>query len=176
MPAPANPAPDGLTPFETKLGKPRTKWSKADWRTVAKDLAGIPAPAKAKRGRPTKPTKPTKPIPNKLIALVGATPAKNVASEKTNGRPREVTADVDTYDVVEKLRKEWLLVNNNVSYADIYRYLAEQVNQGFSVNLDQYALTIKARYQRGKKIVQNSSKNSTKQADFQGLLSHWHSR
>ncbi len=173
MPAPANPAPDGLTPFETKLGKPRAKWSKADWCTVAKDLAGIPAPAKAKRGRPTKPTKP---IPNKLIELVGATPAKNVASEKTNGRPREVTADVNTYNAVEELRQKWLLVNNNVSYAAIYRYLAEQVNQGFSVNLDQYALTIKARYQRGKKIVQNPSKNSTKQSDFQGLLFHWHSR
>jgi hypothetical protein len=180
MPAPANPAPDGLTPFETTLGKPRAQWSKADWRMVAKDLAGIPAPAKAKRGRPTKPTKPTKPISNKLIELVGATPANDVALEKTDGRPREVTADVDTYSAVEELRQKWLLVNNTVSYAAIYRYLAEQAKEGRITDspdaIKQYALSIKARYQRGKKTVQNLSKNNIKKADFQGLLSHWHSR
>ena len=50
MPAPANPSPDGLTPFETKLGKPRAKWSKAEWRAVAMQLAGaIPT---GKPGRP----------------------------------------------------------------------------------------------------------------------------
>jgi len=26
---------DGLTKFELQLKKPRTKWSKADWRNVA---------------------------------------------------------------------------------------------------------------------------------------------
>lgn len=32
---------DGLTKFEEQLKKPRTKWSKADWRNVAHELAGI---------------------------------------------------------------------------------------------------------------------------------------
>jgi hypothetical protein len=32
---------DGLTKFELQLKKPRTKWSKADWRNVAHKLAGI---------------------------------------------------------------------------------------------------------------------------------------
>lgn len=176
MPAPSNTAPDGLTPYETKLGKPRAKWSKAEWRAVAENLAGIPAPAQRKRGRPTKP----KPISNNLIALVGATPAQDVASEKTNGRPREVTADVDTYNAVEELRQKWLLTTQKVSDSSIFRYLAEQVNEGLTTDspaaLNKYAQSIKARYQRGKKIVQNMPQNNTKKTDFQGLLSHWHSR
>lgn len=32
---------DGLTKFEKEFDKPRTKWSKADWRKVAHDLAGV---------------------------------------------------------------------------------------------------------------------------------------
>lgn len=176
MPTPASQAPDGLTPFENNLGKPRAQWSKAEWRAVAENLAGIPAPAQRKRGRPTKP----KPISNNLIALVGATPAKDVALEKTNGRPREVTADVDTYNAVEELRQEWSLTTNKLSYTTIFRYLAEQVNEKLTTDgpaaLNKYARSIKARYQRGKKIVQNLPKNNTKKADFQGLLSHWHSR
>ena len=39
---------DGLTKFEETIGKPRTKWSKADWRMVAHELAGV----KATKGRP----------------------------------------------------------------------------------------------------------------------------
>jgi hypothetical protein len=39
---------DGLTKFEETMGKPRTKWSKADWRMVAHELAGV----KARKGRP----------------------------------------------------------------------------------------------------------------------------
>lgn len=35
--------PDGLTPHETKLGKPRAKWSKAEWSAVAMQLAGAGA-------------------------------------------------------------------------------------------------------------------------------------
>lgn len=50
MPAPSNTAPDGLTPYETKLGKPRAKWSKAEWRAVAMQLAG--AVPNRKPGRP----------------------------------------------------------------------------------------------------------------------------
>jgi len=41
---------DGLTKFEETIGKPRTKWSKADWRMVAHELAGVRP--KAARGRP----------------------------------------------------------------------------------------------------------------------------
>lgn len=40
---------DGLTKFEKELNKPRAKWSKADWRKVAHDLAGV----KPTKGRPT---------------------------------------------------------------------------------------------------------------------------
>lgn len=43
---------DGLTKFEKKLNKPRTKWSKADWRMVAHELAEVP-PTET-RGRKTK--------------------------------------------------------------------------------------------------------------------------
>lgn len=32
---------DGLTKFELQLKKPRTKWSKTDWRNVAHKLAGM---------------------------------------------------------------------------------------------------------------------------------------
>jgi hypothetical protein len=39
---------DGLTKFEESIEKPRTKWSKADWRMVAHELAGV----KATKGRP----------------------------------------------------------------------------------------------------------------------------
>lgn len=39
---------DALTKFEQEFGKPRTKWSKADWRMVAHELAGV----KATKGRP----------------------------------------------------------------------------------------------------------------------------
>ncbi len=39
---------DGLTKFEETLGKPRTKWSKANWRMVAHELAGV----KVTKGRP----------------------------------------------------------------------------------------------------------------------------
>lgn len=39
---------DGLTKFEERLYKPRTRWSKADWRMVAHELAGV----KATKGRP----------------------------------------------------------------------------------------------------------------------------
>jgi hypothetical protein len=39
---------DGLTKFEDDLGKPRTKWSKAQWRIVAHELAGV----KPTKGRP----------------------------------------------------------------------------------------------------------------------------
>jgi len=42
---------DGLTKFEERLNKPRTKWSKADWRMVAHELAGVHP--KETRGRPT---------------------------------------------------------------------------------------------------------------------------
>lgn len=40
---------DGLTKFEETLGKPRTKWSKANWRMVAHELAGVQPET---RGRP----------------------------------------------------------------------------------------------------------------------------
>ena len=50
MPTPFNTAPDGLTPYETKLGKPRAKWSKAEWRAVTMQLASV-VPV-SKRGRP----------------------------------------------------------------------------------------------------------------------------
>jgi len=39
---------DGLAKFEETLNKPRAKWSKADWRMVAHELAGV----KATKGRP----------------------------------------------------------------------------------------------------------------------------
>lgn len=39
---------DGLTKFEERLNKPRTKWSKPEWRMVAHELAGV----KATKGRP----------------------------------------------------------------------------------------------------------------------------
>jgi hypothetical protein len=39
---------DGLTKFEDDLGKPRIKWSKAQWRMVAHELAGV----KPTKGRP----------------------------------------------------------------------------------------------------------------------------
>jgi len=39
---------DGLTKFEQRLNKTRTKWIKADWRMVAHELAGV----KATKGRP----------------------------------------------------------------------------------------------------------------------------
>ena len=42
---------DGLSKFEESIGKPRTKWSKADWRMVAHELAGVHP--KETRGRPT---------------------------------------------------------------------------------------------------------------------------
>ena len=42
---------DGLTKYEERLGKPRTEWSKADWRLVAHELAGVPT-VKATKGRP----------------------------------------------------------------------------------------------------------------------------
>lgn len=32
---------DGLTKYEETLGKPRVKWTKADWRMVAHKLAGV---------------------------------------------------------------------------------------------------------------------------------------
>jgi hypothetical protein len=41
---------DGLSKFEESIGKPRTKWSKADWQMVAHELAGV-RPKEA-RGRP----------------------------------------------------------------------------------------------------------------------------
>jgi hypothetical protein len=43
---------DGLTKFEEKFDKPRTKWSKAEWRMVALELAGL-QPTET-RGRKTK--------------------------------------------------------------------------------------------------------------------------
>ena len=39
---------DGLRKFEETIGKPRTKWSKSEWRMVAHELAGV----KATKGRP----------------------------------------------------------------------------------------------------------------------------
>lgn len=39
---------DGLTKFEENFNKPRTKWSKAEWRMVAHELAGV----KPTKGRP----------------------------------------------------------------------------------------------------------------------------
>jgi hypothetical protein len=39
---------DGLSKFEKALDKPRNKWSKADWRMVANELAGVGAT----KGRP----------------------------------------------------------------------------------------------------------------------------
>jgi hypothetical protein len=42
---------DGLTKYEECIGKPRAKWSKADWRLVAHELAGVPA-KKVTKGRP----------------------------------------------------------------------------------------------------------------------------
>ena len=43
---------DGLSKFETRLNKPRTKWSKPEWRMVAHELAGV-HPTET-RGRKTK--------------------------------------------------------------------------------------------------------------------------
>jgi hypothetical protein len=43
---------DGLTKFEEKFDKPRTKWSKAEWRMVAHELARV-QPTET-RGRKTK--------------------------------------------------------------------------------------------------------------------------
>ena len=42
---------DGLSKFEKVLDKPRNKWSKAEWRMVAHELAGVEA-AKVIKGRP----------------------------------------------------------------------------------------------------------------------------
>lgn len=42
---------DGLSKFEETIGKPRTEWSKADWRMVAHELAGEQA-TKSTKGRP----------------------------------------------------------------------------------------------------------------------------
>lgn len=39
---------DGLSKFEKELDKPRKKWSKAQWRMVALELAGV----EATKGRP----------------------------------------------------------------------------------------------------------------------------
>jgi hypothetical protein len=44
---------DGLSKFEETIGKPRTKWSKTEWRNVALKLAGV-HPTET-RGRKTKP-------------------------------------------------------------------------------------------------------------------------
>lgn len=43
---------DGLSKFETRLNKQRTKWSKPEWRMVAHELAGV-HPTET-RGRKTK--------------------------------------------------------------------------------------------------------------------------
>ena len=40
---------DALSKFEADIGKPRSKWSKADWRMVAHKLAGV----QLTKGRPT---------------------------------------------------------------------------------------------------------------------------
>jgi hypothetical protein len=42
---------DGLSKFEKELDKPRNKWSKAQWRMVALELAGVEA-TKVSKGRP----------------------------------------------------------------------------------------------------------------------------
>ena len=42
---------DGLSKFEKVLDKPRNKWSKADWRMVAYELAEVEA-TKVTKGRP----------------------------------------------------------------------------------------------------------------------------